>query len=61
MYVCNCNGIRERDVAAAVEAGAKRPRDVFRLHQCEAQCAKCVCEMRELIQDRSETLRLAAE
>ncbi|MDO1559356.1 (2Fe-2S)-binding protein [Brevundimonas sp. 2R-24] len=61
MYVCNCNGIRERDVAAAVEAGAARPRDVFARTQCAPQCAKCVCEMRQMIQDRREALRHAAE
>jgi bacterioferritin-associated ferredoxin len=61
VYVCNCNGIRERDVAAAIEAGASRPRDVFRLHSAEPQCAKCVCDMRRMIQDFEESLRLAAE
>ncbi|OGN47437.1 MAG: ferredoxin, partial [Caulobacterales bacterium RIFOXYA1_FULL_67_7] len=45
MYVCNCNGLRKRDVAQAIEAGACRPRDIFASHQCQAQCAKCVCEM----------------
>ncbi|HEY2048410.1 MAG TPA: (2Fe-2S)-binding protein, partial [Caulobacteraceae bacterium] len=34
MYVCNCNGIRERDVDAAISAGAKRPAEVFR--RCQA-------------------------
>ena len=24
MYVCNCNGLRQRDVALAIEAGADR-------------------------------------
>lgn len=61
MYVCNCNGIRERDVAAAIEAGATRPREVFARAQCTPQCAKCVCDMRRLIQDSQEAFRLAAE
>ena len=61
MYVCNCNGIRERDVAHAIEAGACRPKDVFDHHQCAPQCAKCVCDMRRMIQDSREALRLAAE
>jgi len=46
LYVCNCNGIREREVRAAIEAGATRPAEVFRHKGCQAQCAKCVCEMR---------------
>ena len=61
VYVCNCNGLRKRDVAAAIEAGATRPRDVFARNQCAAQCAKCVCEMREMIQDSRESYAMAAE
>ncbi|HAF82151.1 MULTISPECIES: bacterioferritin-associated ferredoxin [Brevundimonas] len=61
MYVCNCNGLRQRDVAQAIEAGAGRPRDIFERHQCQAQCAKCVCEMRQMIQDSREAFALAAE
>ena len=61
MYVCNCNGIRERDVHQAIEAGAQKPADVFRHCQGAAQCAKCVCDMRRLIQDSTEALSYAAE
>ncbi|PTS88775.1 MULTISPECIES: (2Fe-2S)-binding protein [unclassified Caulobacter] len=61
MYVCNCNGIREREVRAAIEAGARRPADVFRHKGCQAQCAKCVCEMREMIIERRQALAYAAE
>jgi bacterioferritin-associated ferredoxin len=61
VYVCNCNGLRQRDVAAAIEAGATRPRDVFDRHQCRPQCARCVCEMREMIDDSRDAFALAAE
>lgn len=61
VYVCNCNGLRQRDVAAAIDAGAQRPRDIFARHQCQAQCAKCVCEMREMIQDAQASYAIAAE
>ena len=61
MYVCNCNGIRERDVQQAIEAGAQKPADVFRHCQGAAQCAKCVCDMRCMIQASKETLLIAAE
>jgi bacterioferritin-associated ferredoxin len=61
MYVCNCNGIRERDVHQAIEAGAERPADVFRHCQGAAQCAKCVCDMRRLIQSTQQAFRIAAE
>lgn len=61
LYVCNCNGIRERDVRAAIESGATRPADVFRACDSKAQCARCVCDMRKIIGDQDEALRFAAE
>ncbi|MMZ67908.1 BFD-like [2Fe-2S] binding domain protein [compost metagenome] len=61
LYVCNCNGLRQRDVAQAIEAGATRPKDIFASNQCAPQCAKCVCEMRQMIQDTQAAFALAAE
>jgi bacterioferritin-associated ferredoxin len=61
MYVCNCNGIRERDVQSAIDAGAERPADVFRHCHSSPQCAKCVCDMRRMIQASHEALRYAAQ
>ncbi len=61
MYVCNCNGIRERQVRQAIDAGAARPKDVFDRHGVRPQCAKCVCDMRRMIEDQQEDLRYAAE
>jgi bacterioferritin-associated ferredoxin len=61
LYVCNCNGIREREVRAAIDAGATRPVEIFRSKGCQAQCAKCVCEMRQMIQESREALAFAAE
>jgi bacterioferritin-associated ferredoxin len=49
VYVCNCNGIREREVRAAVAAGARRAVDVFRARACQPRCAKCVCQMQQMI------------
>lgn len=51
MYVCICRAIRERDVAAAVRAGARRPVDVFRACGQNPQCGGCVHEMRKHIDD----------
>lgn len=61
MYVCNCNGIREREVRAAIAAGARRPAQVFKARGRRPRCAKCVCEMREMIAQSEEALRIAAE
>jgi bacterioferritin-associated ferredoxin len=61
LYICNCNGLRQRDVHAAIEAGACRPAEVFKRNQCAPQCAKCVCDMRRMIEEQRQALRFAAE
>lgn len=61
MYVCNCNGIREREVRAAIEAGATRPAEVFKACDAKPQCARCVCDMKQMIDERTDVLRYAAE
>jgi bacterioferritin-associated ferredoxin len=60
VYVCNCNGIREREVRAAIDQGAARPADVFRHCQSRPRCAKCVCDMRLMIETQREAGRRAA-
>ncbi|MDP1750432.1 MAG: (2Fe-2S)-binding protein [Reyranella sp.] len=49
MYLCICRAIRERDVDAAVRAGARKPADVFRACGKRPQCGTCACDMRERI------------
>jgi bacterioferritin-associated ferredoxin len=61
LYVCNCNGIRERDVRAAIEGGAQRPAQVFRACGSRPQCARCVGEIKDMIDDQAQALRYAAE
>lgn len=61
MYVCNCNGIREREVRAAIDGGAAQPAAIFRHCQTAPRCAKCVCDMRRLILESKDSLRFAAE
>ena len=61
VYVCNCNGIREREVRAAIEAGARRPAQIFAANKCQPRCARCVCDMREMIEDQDRAMALAAE
>ena len=61
MYVCNCNGIRERQVRAAISAGATRPAEIFKSCGARAQCARCVCDMRQMLDEEREALRYAAE
>ena len=61
MYVCNCNGIREHDVRQAIAAGATRPAHVFKACDSQAQCARCVCDMRKMLDEERQALRYAAE
>ena len=61
MYVCNCNGIREREARAAIQAGAQRPAEVFRYCGTKPQCAKCVCDIKTMIDNTQSQLRFAAE
>jgi bacterioferritin-associated ferredoxin len=61
MYVCNCNGIREREVRSAIAAGAARPAQIFRACDAAPQCARCVCDMRRMLDEEREALRYAAE
>jgi len=61
MYVCNCNGIRERQVRAAIAAGASRPAQIFKACGERPQCARCVCDMRQMLDEEREALRYAAE
>ena len=55
MYICNCNGITERQVKAAVRAGARRWKDVHAHHGCQPRCGKCQCEIVESITEHEAT------
>jgi len=51
MYVCLCNALTDRDVRAAITAGASRPALVYR--QCGATpcCGKCAPTMRDMLRE----------
>ncbi len=49
MYLCICQAIRERDVDAAIRAGARKPSDVFRACGKNPQCGSCACDLRQRI------------
>ena len=57
MYLCICRAIRERDVDAAVRAGARKPSEVFRACGKSPQCGTCACDIRERI---AQTVREVA-
>lgn len=45
MFVCNCNGVRCRDVDAAIAAGAATPRAVLAHHDVAPCCGRCLPEI----------------
>jgi len=45
MFVCNCNGIRCKQVDEAIRAGARKPQAVHAHHGCDVQCARCLPEI----------------
>lgn len=49
MYVCNCNGITEREVRIAVQSGAKCWKEVHAHHGHEPCCGRCECEISDVI------------
>lgn len=54
MYVCNCNGISEREVRIAVQNGASHWSDVHAHHGCEPCCGRCEGEITDVISERSD-------
>ena len=51
MYVCNCNGVRGRDVDAAIAAGARSARDVLAKNAAEPCCGQCLPDIAQLIEE----------
>lgn len=42
MYVCMCNALRDRDVAAAAEAGARTAVDAYSALGARPRCGRCL-------------------
>ena len=60
MFICICRAIREREVDAAVRAGARRPVDVFRACGKRPQCGSCAGDMRQHIESTISREQAAA-
>lgn len=64
MYVCICNALNDRELAAAARNDAKSVADVFRRCGKKPQCGRCLPDVAQIIEDERETTpahRLAAE
>tara|TARA_R110002110_G_scaffold23494_15_gene89507 strand:+ start:2662 stop:2901 length:240 start_codon:yes stop_codon:yes gene_type:complete len=59
MYICNCNGLNERDVDEAICAGVERCSQVYAFHGCRAECGKCLPEIRARMQQTKSSVSIA--
>ncbi|MCE9521872.1 MAG: (2Fe-2S)-binding protein [Alphaproteobacteria bacterium] len=56
MYVCNCNGLTQRQVREAISK--LRPQDpgsIYRYYDCKPQCGRCVSDVRQMLIKERET------
>ncbi|BAI71823.1 BFD-like (2Fe-2S)-binding domain protein [Azospirillum sp. B510] len=56
MYVCICHALNDKKVKAALDQGATTPASVFRHHDCQVQCGKCVPTMRSMVSEYRATM-----
>ncbi len=49
MYICNCNGITEREIEGAIELGCETLADLGRELGVGTCCGKCVPDARKLL------------
>ena len=54
MYICACNGINQRQVRVAVEAGVKRWDEVHRYYGYSPCCGMCKDEIAQTILEGKE-------
>ncbi|TPW33934.1 (2Fe-2S)-binding protein [Oecophyllibacter saccharovorans] len=51
MIVCSCNVLSDKDVTAAIAAGARRPSAVYAHKKCQADCGKCTRQICRLLKE----------
>ena len=49
MYICNCNGVTEREIRGAVELGCATVADLKRELGVASCCGKCLPEASKLV------------
>ncbi|MCL1514883.1 hypothetical protein ASQ43_05525 [Parasaccharibacter apium] len=42
MIICSCNGLSDRDVQAAIQAGVVKVSEVYSARKCQVKCGNCV-------------------
>jgi bacterioferritin-associated ferredoxin len=54
VFVCICNGLRERDVREAAQ-GARSVKEAYGRLGASIQCGQCSCHAREILNDARKT------
>jgi bacterioferritin-associated ferredoxin len=49
MYLCNCNGLSEKEINEIADSGVAAVGSLFRCLDCRPQCGKCVPEIRTIL------------
>jgi bacterioferritin-associated ferredoxin len=49
MYLCNCNGLTEREVREALATGCRSAGQVYRCLGVKPQCGRCVQDVRGMM------------
>ena len=57
MYVCLCNGITERTVRAAADAGARDLADLRAMTGCGSSCGSCADVAMQVLRDAQREQR----
>jgi bacterioferritin-associated ferredoxin len=60
MWVCVCNAVTDREVNAAIDAGASTREAVTTACQAGGDCGSCHHMIEQMIEARSETLSPAS-
>lgn len=47
MYICNCHGVREQEIASSIDAGHTTLRALRETLGVGTCCGKCVCDVRQ--------------
>ncbi len=57
MYVCNCNGVTEREIRQAVELGADSLAQVSAELGVATCCGRCRCDAKRVIREHKAEMR----
>jgi bacterioferritin-associated ferredoxin len=53
VVICSCNVLTDKQISAAIAAGAIRPRDVYCACGCKAECGGCTASILAMVREGS--------